>query len=151
MGIKEVEQELANLTGRIDRVVEGFTRVVNELEGKVNAMRDALNTELTVCMESVTTHIEGGHAELVLEVENLIAKVDGRNKSAPIKRNMTDADALEILNGSFADLDHKTAAEKIGLTYAQVYSCRGGYTFKHVIHELEKAGWKNKWEKATKK
>ena len=39
------------------------------------------------------------------------------------------------------------AAEKIGLTYAQVYSCRLNFTFKHVISELEKSGWRSPWAK----
>jgi hypothetical protein len=90
-------------------------------------------------------------AALTEQLEEVIAKVEGRNKSAPTKRNMTDADALNVLNGEQKGVNHKEAALAIGLTYAQVYSCRGGFTFKHVIHELEKSGWKNQWEKIAKK
>lgn len=80
-------------------------------------------------------------------VRRLTALVEGRNKSAPTKRNMTDADALEVLTGLLADLDHKEAAEKIGLTYSQVYSCRMGFTFKHVHSSLRKSGTKLRWSK----
>lgn len=80
-------------------------------------------------------------------VEDLRAKVEGRNKSAPVKRNMTDSDAEEVLRGDLAELGHKEAAEALGLTYAQVYSCRLGFTFKHVHRALEKSGWRSKWAK----
>lgn len=80
-------------------------------------------------------------------IEELRAKVEGRNKSAPTKRNMTDEDAMRVLKGDLAVMGHKDAAEKVGLTYAQVYSCRLGFTFKHVIHQLEKDGWRSPWAK----
>ena len=75
----------------------------------------------------------------------LSEKVEGRNKSAPTKRNMTDADALRVLNGDMKDVPHKEAAEEMGLTYAQVYSCRLEYTFKHVHADLRKSGFKNQY------
>ena len=73
---------------------------------------------------------------LETEVRRLSQLVDGRNRSAPTKRNMRDEDALAVLTGEFKDLDHKQAAAAIGLTYAQVYSCRLGFTFKHVHKTL---------------
>jgi hypothetical protein len=76
-------------------------------------------------------------------VEHLRVLVEGRNKSAPMKRNMTDADAERVLVGDMVELDHKEAAEAIGLTYAQVYSCRGGFTFKHVHKKLRDSGAKS--------
>lgn len=84
---------------------------------------------------------------LCAAVDDLRVKVEGRNKSAAVKRNMTDADAMRVLRDDLCELGHKEAAEELGLTYAQVYSCRLGFTFKHVIRELEKAGWKNRWAK----
>lgn len=73
---------------------------------------------------------------LETEVHRLSLLVDGRNRSAPTKRNMRDEDALAVLTGIYKDLDHKQAAAAIGLTYAQVYSCRLGFTFKHVHKQL---------------
>ena len=50
-----------------------------------------------------------------------------------------------VLIGDQKDEGHKEAGEAIGLTYAQVYSCRLMYTFKHVHKELRDSGWKNPW------
>lgn len=84
---------------------------------------------------------------LMARIEELDALVKGRNKSAPLKRNMTDADAEAVLIGAYKDLDHKETAAAIGLSYAQVYSCRMEYTFKHVLKNLRDTGWKNPWKK----
>lgn len=80
-------------------------------------------------------------------VERLCSLVEGRNKSAPTKRNMTDADAEAVMTGPWKGLDHKEAAERIGLTYAQVYSCRLGFTFKHVHKKLRDQGLTVPWAK----
>lgn len=85
--------------------------------------------------------------ELAATVEDLRVKVEGRNKSAAVKRNMTDADAKAVMTGEWKDLGHKAAGEKAGLTYAQVYSCRLEFTFKHVHKELRESGWVNPWAK----
>lgn len=85
--------------------------------------------------------------ELRATVDVLREKVEGRNKSAAVKRNMTDQDAMEVLKGLYKDLDHKEAAEVIGLTYAQVYSCRKEFTFKHVHKILRDEKWENPWVK----
>jgi hypothetical protein len=84
---------------------------------------------------------------LEITVARLVALVDGRNRSAPTKRNMRDEDALAVLTGEFREMDHKQAASAIGLTYAQVYSCRLGFTFKHVHKELRMAGVELPWKR----
>jgi hypothetical protein len=56
------------------------------------------------------------------------------------EREMTDDDARKILvGGEFASKSHKDAAEALGLSYAQVYSCRKEFTFKHIHKELRDA------------
>lgn len=80
---------------------------------------------------------------LVARVSDIEVLVRGRNRSAPVKRNMTDADAVRVLTGDVKDLGHKEAGEVVGLTYAQVYSCRMEYTFKHVHKDLRQRGWRN--------
>lgn len=82
-------------------------------------------------------------------IEKLETLVLARNASAATKRNMTDEDALRVLTGDLRETSHKEAAEKIGLTYAQVYSCRLEFTFKHVHKDLRDnvKGWKNVWAK----
>ena len=84
-------------------------------------------------------------AALRATVESLVVRVEGRNKSAATKRNMTDADAIRVLTGDLQDLAHKEAGERIGLTYAQVYSARCEFTFKHVHKDLRDKKWKNPW------
>lgn len=77
-------------------------------------------------------------AEVIAKVNEL---VEVANKMADRRgpksdREMTDSDAKSIMGtGENAALSHKSAAEKLGLSYAQVYSCRKGFTFKH-IHKL---------------
>ncbi len=56
------------------------------------------------------------------------------------QREMTDDDAKRILKGGdMASMSHKDAAAALGLSYAQVYSCRGGFTFKHIHKALATA------------
>ena len=64
------------------------------------------------------------------------------------QREMTDDDARRIMNGDLASLKHKEAGEKLNLSYGQIYSCRLGFTFKHIHKELAAvAGYKNAWMK----
>jgi transposase len=54
-------------------------------------------------------------------------------------REMTEDDARKILpGGELAGKSHKEVAAELGLSYGQVYSCRGGYTFKKLHEELQK-------------
>ena len=170
-------QHVQNLSDRIDRVVQGFTTEVNGLHGRIETQAvttgeliGTLQTGqdwLRSAMHGVQTGLEEVQQKVVkvdLELETLnvlratvdesaadIARigdiVEARNKSAPTKRNMTDDDARRVLNGDSKDLAHKEAAAKLGLTYAQVYSCRGEFTFKHVLKELRDSGWVNPFKK----
>ena len=148
-----LNESIRILEGRIESMQTQLNAFAATLEavGDVRIAMDAYKKQVDGVKELCASHIAVEFAALAEQVEEANAKLDGRNKSAPTKRNMTDADALRVLNGDMKDLQHKEAANGIGLTYAQVYSCRGGFTFKHVIHELEKAGWKNPWEKSSKK
>lgn len=54
------------------------------------------------------------------------------------ERAMTADDARRIL--AFGDLEaasHKEAAEKLNLSYGQIYSCRKAFTFKEVHKEID--------------
>lgn len=167
--VRTLQEALDNITGRIDRQTEGFTAKVEGLQvaqsdvlsrlDDVNGILKGVHEEVQQAMGDVQRlkdFIGAGDADgpfypefvsLKAKLEDVAAKVEGRNKSAAVKRNMTDPDALEVLTGKYKDLGHKEAAEEIGLTYAQVYSCRLCFTFKHVHHDLEKGGWKNPWSK----
>lgn len=162
----EVAEALKTLTALIDAQAVEFVAMA-DAQRTMRIELDTLQSEVCGALEAVLQDVHrlrdwiGADSDdgpfypefkaLKEQLEDITAKVEGRNKSAPTKRNMTDADALKVLTGDLKDLSHKDAAEKAGLTYAQVYSCRGGFTFKHVIHELEKTGWKNLWEKSTTK
>lgn len=137
--IAELTDKLGAVTKRLDAAMGDVQRNLMKVEASVASVQSDMASYIVVM------------ADVPAKVEDLLAKVDGRNKSAATKRNMTDADALRVLNGDLKELDHKAAAEAIGLTYAQVYSARGGFTFKHVIHDLEKAGWKNPWDKPKRR
>jgi DNA-directed RNA polymerase specialized sigma24 family protein len=92
-------------------------------------------------VQSVTVEM---FEELVARVAQIEAKLNAP-KVSPTE--MTDADAEKILSGEFHQLKHKEAAEKLGLTYGQVYSARMGFTFKHIVKKLKDAGVKNQWVK----
>lgn len=88
--------------------------------------------------------------QVTIEMYNeLLARVEALEEQAkkPDVKEMTEADALSILNGEHKDLKHKAAAEKLGLTYGQIYSCRLKFTFKDVHKKIEAEGFKNPWVK----
>ena len=85
----------------------------------------------------------------VLELETQIAELKSpKPANNASQREMTDDDAKRILNGDLKDSKHKEAAEKLNLSYGQIYSCRLGYTFKAIHKELSQVqGYKNSWMK----
>ena len=90
-------------------------------------------------------------AELIEHVATLearIVKLEESNKPRnESQREMTDEDALKIMNGELKDMKHKEAADKLGLSYGQVYSCRLQFTFKAIHKKLAESGYKNPWVK----
>lgn len=135
-------EQINNLGLRIDRVVEGFEQQLAMRDVRISEYRDhqdGMNDTLFGAVEEIKAIRE--------KLDEITAKVEGRNKSAAVKRNMTDADAERVLTGDLQSLAHKEAAEQIGLTYAQVYSCRMEFTFKHVHKSLRDLEWKNPWTK----
>lgn len=93
--------------------------------------------------------------EMILgRLDELHKKVDEMKAAGPQRgsrqsqREMTDDDARQVL-GELQNLKHNEAADKLGLSYGQVYSARLGYTFKHIRKELADAGVKNQWLEST--
>jgi hypothetical protein len=87
---------------------------------------------------------------ITIEMFNeLVARVEALEQASkkPDVKEMTKEDALRILSGDMKDLKHKECAEKLGLTYGQVYSCRLEFTFKDVHKTLKNEGYKNPWVK----
>jgi hypothetical protein len=166
--IQAQQKLIEDLTGRHDwlkaYVNEQLMRVdaLHEASTAASAAFEALETEVEA-LKGIVNGYEGDEAEeetdeqratrvgvaaRVVELEHLLR---GRNRSAPIKRNMTDDDARRVLTGDVKDLGHKEAGEVVGLTYAQVYSCRLEYTFKHVHKQLRDSNWKNPFKTPAKK
>ena len=83
--------------------------------------------------------------ELNTKVQTLEAKVaelsQPRDRGPKSQGEMTDEHAFRVKFGDMKAVKHKEAAEALGLSYGQIFSCRGGYTFKHV-----KEDWKPKAE-----
>lgn len=68
----------------------------------------------------------------VIEALNQVANRPTRDRGPKSKRDMIREDAWRVRFGDLADVSTKEAAKKLGLSYGQVYSARGEYTFKDV-------------------
>ena len=74
-------------------------------------------------------------AEVIDQLNKISSKVNNikvRDRGPKSERSMTDDDAKRCKFGDLKDLSHKETAAKLGLSYGQIYSARGGYTFTHV-------------------
>lgn len=84
--------------------------------------------------------------DVIAKVNELIEIVNsqpkGRDRGPESQREMTEDDARRILLGDLKDVDHKSAASTLGLSYGQVYSARKGFTFKGVYKEFRDASGK---------
>lgn len=76
-------------------------------------------------------------AKLNEVIEYLNTQAQPRDRGPKSDRVMTDDDARAVIYGEFKDLSHKDAAEKLNLSYGQVYSARKGFTFKPINKEAE--------------
>ena len=101
---------------------------------------DAPSTEVAAVAE-VSALPEGASLrDVIAKVNELVAKANSKRDRGPTsKREMTEEDARSVMMGDLKDVPHGKAAEKLGLSYGQVYSARGGFTFKKVYAEWKKA------------
>lgn len=114
-----------------------------------------MNAPATHPAEAVEAVRQMTNKDMVLAIVDLqkkVAELSAKLETVTVVRNaadreMTEADALSILNGDCKDMKHKDAALKLGLSYGQVYSCRLEHTFKGVLKTLKASGWKNTWVK----
>lgn len=134
---------IAGLQTANDELRASLAELSDELRGALNGYE----VPEEGVPEDETEEQRATRVGLVARVSEMEVLVRGRNRSAPTKRNMTDADAERVLKGDVKDLGHKEAGEVVGLTYAQVYSCRMEYTFKHIHKKLRDEGWKNPFTK----
>ncbi len=70
--------------------------------------------------------------ERVETLETKVANIKVRDRGPASERAMTRDDAERVINGDLKDFKHKEAAKELGLSYGQIYSARGGYTFKDI-------------------
>lgn len=152
MNIKELEALVLEQRA----VIKEQGDVINAHAGELQALKQRMEVEegslggAIIVLDNHSEWVASAAAkldELSEKLEGVTSKVEGRNKSAAVKRNMTDTDARRVLDGDLGAIGHKEAAEQIGLTYAQVYSCRMLHTFKHVHKVLDGEKWKNPWVK----
>ena len=59
-----------------------------------------------------------------------------RNRGPASEKVMSEEDARQVMLGDLKGDSHKEAAEKLGLSYGQIYSARKGFTFKPVYKEM---------------
>lgn len=82
-------------------------------------------------------------AQLTERVSTLEATLEAKRDRGPkSEKEMTEQHAFDVKFGTLKDAKHKEAAEKLGLSYGQVFSCRGGYTFKKVTKDWKPAATK---------
>lgn len=105
---------------------------------KPNLADDVAN--LVAAVNELTALVQSQQQEIEKLKTNAPAN-GGRNREA--QREMTDDDARRIMTGDLKDKKHNEAANMLGLSYGQVYSCRLGYTFKHIHKEMKEAGTKS--------
>ena len=89
--------------------------------------------------------------EVVAKVNELILKVNDikvRDRGPQSEKAMTEELAHTILmDDKVARMSHKRAAETLGLSYGQVSSVRGGYTFKKQYKLWRDLGSKATWSR----
>jgi hypothetical protein len=105
---------------------------------QVEAVRSMTNKQMVEAILALQANVIELQAKIV-ELSTPPAKAEGKE--------MTDAHAESVTYGELAALKHKDAAEKLGLTYGQIYSCRLEFTFKNVHKTAKAAGKKNAWIK----
>lgn len=152
--LQEQAEAHMHLVQRADNIVEGFKQELAARDERLSELRDHQDgmNDTIAGLQTKLEAMSAEEAEYISRIETLEKLVLARNASAATKRNMTDEDATRVLTGDLKGLSHKEAAEKAGLTYAQVYSCRLEFTFKHVHKAMRDAAtpeapWKNAWAK----
>ena len=78
-------------------------------------------------------------ADLETRVVVLEEQLAAKRPAAKSENSMAEEHAFRVKFGDLKDLKHGKAAEALGLSYGQVFSCRGGYTFKTVTKDWKAA------------
>ena len=100
--------------------------------------------QIVAKLAELETQLAARHEEIreqskrISELETAMKKAADR-RGPKSDREMTDDDARRIMGGDLEQKSHKDCAETLGLSYAQVYSARKGFTFKHIAKEVLEA------------
>jgi hypothetical protein len=93
--------------------------------------------------------------QLIAAVEALTARVTAleaanvpRDRGPKSTTTMTELHAFRVKFGDLKDTKPKEAATLLGLSYGQIFSARGGYTFKQVTKDWKPAAIEVKADKA---
>lgn len=106
-----------------------------------------MTTHTATNVETIAKMTMAELTKLVLELQARVEKLEQPKTTNSSGKEMTDDDARRILTGDLASTKHKDAAEKLGLTYGQVYSCRLEFTFKNIHKEMKDNKQANPWKK----
>ena len=80
--------------------------------------------------------------DVIIKLNEIIEHINSspvRDRGPKSERTMTDDDARSIMMGDLKNSSHKLCAEKLNLSYGQIYSARKGFTFKVIYKELQEA------------
>ena len=107
--------------------------IMEEIDAKVEEMKAAGEIQ-----ELIPETI----GELFEYIKKRFDALEEQTKSAPKHGNastraMTEDDARRCILGDLEPKSHKECATELGLSYGQIYSARGGYTFKSINAEKE--------------
>jgi len=95
-------------------------------------MSNASKNVITPSMEMMQEVLDRlAAAELrIVQLEESTTKREARGPKS--ESTMTPEHAFRVKFGDLKDTKHGEAAKTLGLSYGQIFSCRGGYTFKTV-------------------
>lgn len=72
--------------------------------------------------------------EVISKINEIVEFLNAKETKKEVS-SMTENDARRVMFGDLKEVSHKIAAEKLNLTYGQVYSARKGFTFKSLKAE----------------
>jgi len=126
-------------------VKDGITQDNTTKEETIMEDQNTTNTEeeTSKVEEVVEEIIPETIGELFEYIKKRFDALEERTTKSAVKhgnastRQMVEDDARRVILGDLKDKAHKACAIELGLSYGQIYSARGGYTFKAINAEKE--------------
>lgn len=116
-------------------VTETATEIVAESTTEIVAIQQQL--ELINVADKLTLKLLADKINEIITVMNSAKSSNTvtRDRGPKSEKVMTESDARLILLGEMKNVSHMECAEKLHLSYGQIYSARKGFTFKTVYKE----------------